>query len=112
MNDGTDTLRARLNKHAAEITTLDERHRKLVRFWKGLFLTTLAWGILGFSIAIYLKLSAPPPSTWHTDAPPADQRIQMVVYVYKGADGMWKSYAEGHPVEPVTSATGQMLWHP
>ena len=108
MNDGTETLKARLNKHAFEIAALEDRHRKGVKRWKSLCSTAT---VLAVGLFILLVRSGT-DTGWRTDTPPANQRIQMVVYVYKGADGIWKSYAEGHPVEPVTSATGQMLWHP
>lgn len=52
------------------------RHRKEVRFWKGLTLATLAWGVscLVLAFHFYVDLRA----VWHTETPPSEQPLDVV----------------------------------
>ena len=87
-----------------------KRHRSQLSRWKFIAATNL---VSGFAIAGFLlSATAHMRSGWHYEAPPADQKIKMVVWAYKGKDGIWKSYAEGHPVEPARTFMGRIIWRP
>ncbi len=87
----------------------EKRHRREVRLWQ---ILAIVCTLGSSSVGAYIKMSSTTSTDWRHDTPPANQKIMMVVWAYKGADGTWKSYAEGHPVEPVTSLFGEQLWKP
>lgn len=97
MNDGTDTLRARLNKHAAEIATLEERHRKEVKRWRDRFwmVTSLAIALI---VAVFSSASKQHNPTWRSDAAPKLERLTVVTEGFVGKDGRWRSFDTGEEI--------------
>lgn len=69
-------------------------------------------------IVMWLALTAIPVASynsnrpWRISEPPADQPVKVVVICYKGKDGVWKSYAEGHPVQPAKEWMWKPVWKP
>lgn len=106
MNDGTETLKARLNKHAAEIATLEDRHRielaaaqASVRHLKGLAIAGAVLVMLAVALGAYIKLSSPPPSNWRADTAPALQRVYVVTEGFVDKKGEWRNLTNGEKIE-------------
>jgi hypothetical protein len=106
MNDGTDTLRARLNKHAAEIAAMENRYhielaasKASVRYWKGLAIAVAILLLLACATGLYIKFSAPPPSNWRADSAPALQRVYVVTEGFVDKKGQWRNLTNGERIE-------------
>lgn len=97
MNDGTDTLRARLNKHAAEIATLEERHLKEVKRWKGIAIVEFVTALVVFAFTAYTSYNAK-NHTWRSDAAPKLERLTVVTEGFVGKDGRWRSFDTGEKI--------------
>ena len=109
MTDNPTAKRARevaLERHRAELEAVNKRADK----WKSLARSGL-YIVLAQLVIIILgsyQLTRP----WRVSEPPANQPVRLVVICYKGKDGVWKSYAEGHPVQPAKEWMWKPTWKP
>lgn len=96
MNDGTETLKARLNKHAAEIAAIEERHRKEVKRWKSIAIVEFVLALVVFVFAAYTSYNAKNPG-WRSGTPPTEQPLTVITEGWYDK-GKWYSYDCGEEI--------------
>ena len=90
----------------AELDAISKR----AYYWMATAKTTTVALILTIIMSGFIIFELKQP--WYISEPPADQPVRLVVICYKGKDGVWKSYAEGHPVQPAKEWMWKPVWRP
>ena len=96
---------------------LEERHQEQLaaankRAGRYKAVSSIVWvfSTLVFLGSCWISYEAKQP--WRISEPPAEQPVKVMVICYKGKDGVWKSYAEGHPVQPAKEWMWKPTWKP
>ena len=94
------------DRHRAEVEAANKRTAR----YKAVSIIVWIFSTLVFLGSCWISYEAKQP--WRVSEPPANQPVRLVVICYKGKDGVWKSYAEGHPVQPAKEWMWKPTWKP